>query len=413
MKSHVRIVFLGLVAASVFAATAGASVVFKPNAKAKLVAPGEEEVNGNAQELFDKAQAAEKSGNLGRAISAYGSLVKRYPKDALAAGAAYRKAQLLEETHDYLRAAETFRLVVEKYPKFEHFDEAIEAQFRIGEMYLNGKKMKLLGLPVLNALDRAVEIFAAIVRTAPYGRYTARAQFDIGRAREKQGNNDAAVQAYEAVVDKFPNDPVAADAQYQIGYIWYNAAKLGTKDAAAAQNAKLGFQDFLYRHGNSEKAGQARENLKQLEQKQTTNAFKVAKFYDKQKNYRAAVIYYNDVIRQQPGSPEGDRAKKRVDELRAKLGDSALQPAVAAGPPTKKPKRGETASASQPSEAAMKSTPADVAPLPPPDADVSLPPPASLMPDTTTAPSTDSSPSAPSSSSSGPAASPEPSASPF
>jgi hypothetical protein len=31
-----------------------------------------------------------------------------------------------------------------------------------------------------------------VVRTAPYGKYTARAQFDIGLAREKQGANDAA-----------------------------------------------------------------------------------------------------------------------------------------------------------------------------------------------------------------------------
>ena len=51
--------------------------------------------------------------------------------------------------------------------------------------------------------------------TAPYGRYTARAQFNIGMAREKQGANDAAIQAYQAVVDKFPNEPIAVDAQYK------------------------------------------------------------------------------------------------------------------------------------------------------------------------------------------------------
>ena len=47
-----------------------------------------------------------------------------------------------------------------------------------------------------------------------------------------------------------------------------------------------------------------------LENKQTSTAFEIARYYDKQKHYRAAAIYYNDVIRQQPGSREGDRAKK-------------------------------------------------------------------------------------------------------
>lgn len=390
------------------------SVVFKPNARAKYRAPGEEEINGTAQELFEQAQAAEKSGNNGRAIRIYGTIYRRYPKDALAGGSAYRRAQLQEQIHDYLKAAETYRLVVEKYPRFEHFDDAIESQFRIGELYVNGKKVKFLGMSVLNALDRSVEIFAAIVRTAPYGRYTARAQFDIGLAREKQGNNDAAIQAYQAVVDKFPNDPVAADAQYQIGYIWFHAARAGTKDASAANKARTGFEDFLFRHPNSEKASQAREDLNLLQQKQTSNSFQVARFYDKQKNYRAAVIYYNEVIRQQPGSGQGNFAKSRVDQLRAKYGEASLQPAVAAGTSTaKKNRRGETAAApsgERSSGTTMRGSPNDVAPLPPPDADVSLPPPSSLLPDTSIAPAPDAPPAAASSSTVEPT--PAPSASP-
>src|SRR5437870_12416690 len=97
-------------------------------------------------------------------------------------------------------------------PGRSHFEEAIEAQFRVGEIYLNGKKLKVLGIPIASALDRAVTIFANVVRTAPYGRYTARAQFNIGMAREKQGANDAAIQAYQAVAEKCTNEPIAADA---------------------------------------------------------------------------------------------------------------------------------------------------------------------------------------------------------
>ncbi len=109
------------------------------------------------------------------------------------------------------------------------------------------------------------------------------------------------------------------------------------RDAKAVANAKTAFQDFLFRYPKSEKAAQARENLRMLDQKQTTDAFQIAKFYDKQKNYRAAVIYYNDVIRQQPGSTQSDRAKQRVEELRAKVGDAALQSAAVTAATAKKP----------------------------------------------------------------------------
>jgi outer membrane protein assembly factor BamD len=370
---------------------AAGSVIFKPGKKAKYLAPGEEEISGNAQELFAKAQEAEKNGDLRQAIKIYGRLVRRHPKDTLAPGSLYRMGQLQEQRHDYLKAAQSYDVLAEKFPKSERFDESIAALFRIGEMYLAGRKVKILGIPFKASMDEAANIFSAIVRAAPYGKYTARAMFDIGRAREKQGANEAALASYQGVVEKFPNDPLAVDAQYQIGYIWSQATRSGTYDPNAATKAKTGFEDFLYRHPNSEKSAQARENLKTLEHKQTSTSFEIARFYDKQKQYRAAAIYYNDVIRQQPDSREGDRAKKRISELRAKLGEAALQPpSVTAAAANRKNKKPETAPGAR-SEAEIHN---DV-PLPPPDIDLSLPPPASLLPDTTTAPpppTTDTSP---------------------
>lgn len=384
-----------------FAQRGSAAVVFKPGEKVKYVAPGEEEISGNAQELFQRAQASENDGNLRRAAKFYRAIVKRYPKDVLAPGAAFRFAQIEEQRGDYLTAAAAYRVLVEQYPKSPNFDEAIEAQFRIGEMYLAGKKLKLLGIPIRNALDRATEIFAAIVRTAPYGKYTARAQFNIGLSAEKQGNAAQAVEAYNAVVEKFPDHPVAADAQYQIGYLWFSSLQDGTRDARATANARNGFQDFLARYPKSEKAAQARENLRALDGKQTSSALQIAKFYDKQKNYKAAVIYYNDVIRQQPGSEESNRAKQRVDQLRAKVGDEALQSAALTAATAKKPSKPVGLPGARSSDeddgTPMRSSPEDVAPLPPPDADESLPPPASLTPDTTTAPDTASPDASPSS----------------
>ena len=392
------------------------SIIFEPGKKAKYVAPGEEEMSGDAAELYQVGQQAEKGGDLKKAIRAYKSLVKRHPKDALAPTALYRAAQLQEQTRKYTPAADSYLQLVENYPSSAHFDEAIEGQFRVGEIYLNGKKLKVLGIPLASALDRAVTIFANVVRTAPYGKYTARAQFDIGLAREKQGANDAAIQAYQAVVDKFPNEPIAVDAQYQIGYIWFTAAQLGTNDASAAGNAKTAFQDFLFHYPKSEKAAQARKNLDILEHKQTTNSYKVAKFYDKQKYYRAAVIYYNEVIRQQPGSAESNEAKKRIDQLRAKFGEAALQPAIAVSQNAKKKTDMQPARTAG-SGSARPGAPNNEAPLPSSESDSSLPPPASLAPDTTTAPepllplpgtSTSSNPS----NASGASAPPEASASP-
>ncbi len=381
MKLSFRILFLPLLVCLAFVLPVNGAVVFKPGEKAHYKTPGEEEMSGTARQLFDRAQAAEAKGDIGGAIKAYRTIVKKHPHDTLAGGSAYRLGQLLEQTHKYLPAADAYAVLCEKYSKSEHFEDAVTALFRIGEMYLTGQKTKILGITVKSGLEQAADIFTMIIRTAPYDKYTARAQFDLGRAREKQGQNEAAIAAYQAVVEKFPDDPIAVDAQYQIGYIWSKASSSGTYDPAAATKSKTAFEDFLARYPNSEKASQAKQNLKKMEHKQSSTAYDIAKFYDKQKQYRAAAIYYNEVIRTQPGSTEGEKAKKRISELRAKVGDAKLQPpAVTAAAASKKKVKARTQESGPPPSSN------ELAPLPPSDVDASLPPPASLLPDTTTAP---------------------------
>ena len=389
MKYSFRILFLPLLAALALPGPLTAAVIFKPNEKKVTArAPGQEDMSGTAAQLFARAQAAESRGNFKAAIKAYRTIVKKYSRDTLAPASCFRMGQLQEQTNQFILAAQSYAVVADRYQKSEHFEEAIEGMFRIGEVYLKGQKQKILGLKIKSGISQAVLIFSVIIRTAPYGKHTARAQFNLGRAYEKQGSNELAIAAYQAVVEKFPNDPIAVDAQYQIGYIWSQASASGTYDPATASHARTGFEDFLARYPNSEKAAQARENLKRMERKQTSTAYDIAKFYDKQKSYRAAAIYYNEVIRQQPSSPEAERAKKRVSELRAKYGDKKLQsPAVTAAAADKKRRKPRTSEDMAPPPSSN-----ETAPLPAPDNDDSLPPPASLLPDSTTAPSSESSP---------------------
>ena len=400
MTYRFRLLLLFAVACLAFPERTPAPVVFRPGEKVKYKAPGEEEISGNANQLFSQAEAAAQNGDRKKAIKIYKRMVKRYPRSNVAPEATFRAAKLTEEEGDLLKAAAIYRGLMETFPQTQHFQEAIEAQFRIGEIYLNGKKKKILGVPVGSTLDSAVEIFAAIVRSAPYGRYTARAQYDIGRAREKEGAADLAIDAYQSVVEKFPNDPLAVDAQYQIGYIWLAATRAGTYDPDAADRARTAFQDFLFRYPKSEKAAQARENLVLLDHRLVKGSLEIAKYYDKAKNYRAAVLYYNDVIRQQPGSAESAIAKTRIEQLRSKVGDAALQSAAETAERRAKNDQqkaiakssGEAPSNAErgPAPPDMRGNPNDLAPLPPPADFDSLPPPAtsggSTDPDTAIAP---------------------------
>src|SRR5437870_4586549 len=251
------------------------------------------------------------------------------------------------------------------------------------ELYQTGQTAEKEG-----NLKRAIHAYKDIPRRYPKDALAASALYRAAQLQEQVHDYLGAADSYRQLVERYPSNPhfdEAIEAQYQIGYIELMAARKGSTDAAATTNAKTAFQDFLLHYPHSEKAAQARANLDLLEHKETTSSYQVAKFYDKQKYYRAAVIYYKDVIRQQPGSTESNLAKKRIDQLRAKVGEAALQPALPVAQTGKK--KGEAHGTQTAATGSAKPGPANnEAPLPAPDRDGSLPPPASLGPDTTTAP---------------------------
>jgi outer membrane protein assembly factor BamD len=168
-------------------------------------------------------------------------------------------------------------------------------------------------------MERTVEMYERIIKNAPFGTYAAECQFKIGLAREEQRKFTDAVDAYQLVIDNYPTSSVAANAQYQIGYAWMRASSEGDYDMGAARKAVDAFQDFLVRYPDSDKAVQAQENIQKLSQRQTQGAFSVAQFYETQHQPRAAFIYYNEVIREDPNGPQAQAAKKRIQELKPVL----------------------------------------------------------------------------------------------
>lgn len=272
------------------------------------------------------ARNYEQTGQLGAALSSYRHLVRQFPGAGEAPEAQFKVAQLEEKAGDFARAFNSYQRLIERYPRSDRFDQAIERQFEIATLFLEGERMRLLGIPTFPSMERAVEMFQKVVENAPFSRYAPMAQFNIGLAREKQGHTAQAIAAYQETLDRYPDSEVADDAMYQVGYTWMQASRSGSYDQSATLRAIEAFEDFIFRFPESEKVPQARENLEILGGREVEGTYKVARFYDHQKSYRAAVIYYNDVVRLSPDSEEADRARVRIDEIRAMVGEDVLQP---------------------------------------------------------------------------------------
>jgi outer membrane protein assembly factor BamD len=283
------------------------------------------EIKKNAEEQFKVAERYQADGDYKRAGASYRLVVRRFPRADIAAEAQFRSGQMLEKDGKLQRAFYEYQGLVQKYPRSPDFEAALQAQYNIGKAYLNGKRVDLYGVPTLPSMAKAQEMFQKIVINAPYSRIAPLAQYGIGQALEKSGSITATVNAYQQVVDRYPNSDVAPNAMYQIGYVYFQVSRETGYDQTAAVRAQEAFDDFLLRYPNSEKVPQAQDNLKTLQSRKTENSYTIARFYDKEKNYKAAYVYYNEVLQQQPDSPEAEKSKQRMDQIRAKVGDAGLQ----------------------------------------------------------------------------------------
>ena len=296
--------------------------------------------NGEALAASDAKAALQLARNLEskeaykEALESYRGIVRRWPLSSSAGEAQFKVGLMLEKRGEFWDAYKAYQKVVEKYPGSQFFDLAIERQFSIGNLYLAGEPQKVWKIPLLPSMDKTVQIFEAVIKNAPYGTYAPQAHFKIGLAREQQKKWSEAIASYNKLIDKYPGSDLASDAQYQIGYAWYQASSLPDYDQSAAQKSIEAFQDFLVRFPSSEKIEQAKIYMNELSGRRVQGSFNIAQFYEKQKNYKAAIIYYNDVVQQGPSTPQASESKQKLELLKTLINPSAVpgKNATAASP---------------------------------------------------------------------------------
>jgi len=321
MRKSVMILGLTVGMAIGLPAIAPAPLVWRPGEGWVFEAEDEADIQiaSNAREQFEIAQGYERAGDLGRALGAYRNIVRRFPQTLEAPKAQYKVGFLHEQNGDFEAAFRSYEQLIKNYPRSDDFESSIESMFRIATLYLDGERIRLMGVPIMASMDRARKMYQAVIAAAPFGRFSPLAQFNIGQTYERQGKYSDAVKAYQEVVRKYPLSDIADDAQYQIGYAWMQISREGLYDQMATARAIEAFDDFMFRHPDSEKVPQAQANVEFLLGRLKQSAFEIARFYDRTGNKRAAIIYYNAVLGAAMDTRETEIAERRIAELEGTL----------------------------------------------------------------------------------------------
>jgi len=271
-------------------------------------------VKPTPKDQFDFAKGLYDSKNYEEAKRELKKILSSYPKSAEAAESQFYLGLIEEQLGNLYEAYLAYQKVIDKYPFSERIAEIIEREYKIGEQFMEGAKRKALGvnLPVDNP---AIEIFSKVVENSPFGPLAPVAQYKLGLALKNLQRYFEAEEAFNKVVTNYPASEWAEASKFQIASTRASLSKSPEYDQGATKEAKEKFEEFLESHPEAELSSQARKNIEDLMGKESESNYKIALFYEKQKDYKAAEIYYNEIIDNQPESIWAAKAMERLKIL--------------------------------------------------------------------------------------------------
>lgn len=244
-------------------------------------------------------------------------VIKYYPKSAEAAEAQYYLG-LVEEAEDNLYEAYlAYQKVIDKYPFSERIQEIIEKEYKIAQEFMAGKKRRALGinLPVENP---AIEIFRKVIENSVYGPLAAPAQYKLGLVLKGLGRFFEAEEEFQKVISNYPNSEWIEAAKFQIASCRASVSKGPDYDQEATSEAKEKFEEFVKEHPDAVLSREAEDKIQGLREKEAESSFSIAGFYEKQKHYDSAIIFYNYVIDNYPKSIWAVKSLERLQAIERK-----------------------------------------------------------------------------------------------
>ena len=276
-----------------------------------------------AQAAFDKKDYATTAS---KARSSW--LVSNWPLSDFAPQGQYLVARCYEQDQQDEKAFKAYQTLLEKYPKISNFQEVFSnGSSRSCNRFLAGQWFKLWGyIPFFPSMDKTAGMYEKLIKNGPYSDVAPQAQMNIGAAREKQtrflDDKEPYIEAARGgltrggPLSRPPEDRGRCDVQ--------GGARLRKTGAHGGVRSKHGgpgdrhihrFHDALSGRLPWVKEGEAIiASLKSREQ--AHGNFMIAQFYEKKHHWWGAVIYYNEVLQQDPNSTYAAISRERIPALK-------------------------------------------------------------------------------------------------
>lgn len=309
-------IIAGVLLAFVFLNSSYAYWIWTPGSK-KFINP-KYAVKDSPKEQYDCAMSFYGARDYQRAASEFEKLIKHYEFSEYASKAQYYVGLCYENMGKFYIAFQNYQKAVENFPHIDNIDEIIAREFNIANLYMTKASPKILGTDIMTSLDRAIEIYKKVTDNAPYGKFACPAQFKLGEALKRAERYDEAIEAFQKIVDEYQTSELFDKAKYEVAECAYRTSLRPAYDVAPTDKAIRAFEDFARSNKDEKLSREADKTIRRLKDKSAEKSFLTARFYESQRQYLSAIMYYQDVVDKFPDSSFVNEAKSKIEKLKDK-----------------------------------------------------------------------------------------------
>ena len=274
------------------------------------------EVKPDPKEQLAFAGAMYDSKDYAGAIIEFKKLIKHYPKSYEASEAQFFIGACHEKSGKLYEAYQAYQKVLDKYPFTKRTDEIIQNEFNIAEKFMDIKKSALGA--AFTGENPAVEIYQKVIDNSKYSKLAPQAQYKLGLYMQKLSRYQEAQDEYEKLISEYPESEWVEPAKYQLAICLSKVSSKIGYDQKPSEEARQKFEEFVIDHPAANITKEAEEQISRIKDNEAKGNFKIAQFYEKQKSFSSAKLYYQDIIDNYPRTEWAAKALERLKELENK-----------------------------------------------------------------------------------------------
>jgi outer membrane protein assembly factor BamD (BamD/ComL family) len=275
----------------------------------------------DGQELFKRKKFAE-------AAEKFKTAADRWPDTPLEEDALFMLGESYFFSDQYSKAHDTYSVLLKKHNNSRHMDIAVQREFAIGRYWEKLQETKPLPLlqpnltdksrPTFDTFGYAIQAYQNVRMYDPTGPLADDSLMASAVAYFRRGKFENAAEEFDLLRKEYPNSE-----HQKAAHILGLQAKMRVYqgqyyDPTALKEAGEIADQTLAQFGAQLGAEQARvaKARKQIIEEKANRDYAMAQYYEKQKYYGAARIYYRDLIEQYPSTERAKDAKARLDAIK-------------------------------------------------------------------------------------------------